>query len=269
MIAYRTAVLTSLWLAALAVPAAAQQPTAEQQSAIRANCRSDFMANCSGVQPGGREALQCLQSNAAKLSPGCRGAIAAISPPAAPAPAAPAQAAPTQAAPAPAPAATAPPPAAPAAAPAARATAPAAAPPPAAAAPSAAQRSAIQQACRSDFMRNCRGVQPGGAAALQCLQRNSAQLSPGCQSAVAAIAGGAAAPAAAAAPAPDPAAAVAPMPMLPPRVELMVVRSCRPDLQMFCGGVPPGGGRLINCLAQNQPQVSPSCQMALARARQF
>src|SRR5262245_2408216 len=130
MIAYRTAVLTSLWLAALAVPAVAQQPTAEQQSAIRANCRSDFMANCSGVQPGGREALQCLQSNAAKLSPGCRGAIAAISPPpAAPAPAAPVQAAPAPAAAPPpaAPAAAAPPPAPAATAPAARATAPAAA----------------------------------------------------------------------------------------------------------------------------------------------
>jgi hypothetical protein len=334
MIAYRTAVLTSLWLAALAVPTAAQQPTPEQQSAIRQNCRSDFMANCSGVQPGGREALQCLQSNAAKLSAACQGAIAAISPPAAPAPA---QAAPAPTVAPPAPAAAAPPaapaaaaPAAPTpaqrsaiqqscrsdfmancsgvqpggaaalqclqrnaaklspacqgavaavspggasaaapAAPAARAAPATAAAPPAAAAPTPAQRSAIQQACRSDFMRNCRGVQPGGAEALQCLQRNSAQLSPACQGAVAAIAGGGAASAAAAVAAPPPAAAVAPMPMLPPRVELMVVRSCRPDLQMFCGGVQPGGGRLINCLAQNQPQVSPSCQMALARARQF
>jgi hypothetical protein len=28
--------------------AAAQEPTPDQQSAIRSNCRSDFMANCSG-----------------------------------------------------------------------------------------------------------------------------------------------------------------------------------------------------------------------------
>jgi hypothetical protein len=57
--------------------------------------------------------------------------------------------------------------------------------------------------------------------------------------------------------------------MLPPRIELMVVRSCRPDLQMLCGGIPPGGGRLVACLAQNETQVSPTCKMALAEARRF
>src|SRR5215470_19510708 len=253
------AALASLWLIALAVPAAAQQPTAEQQSAIRQNCRSDFMSNCSGVQPGGREALQCLQRNASKLSAGCQGALAAIAPPAAPAaPPAPAAAAPPPAASAPA-AAAAPPPG-PAAAPARTQAAapPAAAAPRSAGAPTPQQRSAIQQACRSDFMANCRGVQPGGAEALQCLQRNSARLSPACQGAVAAISGGGA-PAAATDAAPPPAAA-APMPaVLPPRIEFMVVRSCRPDLQMLCAGVPPGGGRLISCLAQNEAQVSPTC----------
>ena len=33
--------------------AVAQEPTPDQQSAIRSNCRSDFMANCSGVPRGG------------------------------------------------------------------------------------------------------------------------------------------------------------------------------------------------------------------------
>jgi hypothetical protein len=36
------------------------------------------MANCSGVQPGGAEALQCLKSHAASLSSACQGAVAAI-----------------------------------------------------------------------------------------------------------------------------------------------------------------------------------------------
>ena len=39
----------------------AQQPTDAQKSAIRNNCRSDYMAHCSSVTPGGIEALQCLQ----------------------------------------------------------------------------------------------------------------------------------------------------------------------------------------------------------------
>src|SRR5690242_21605286 len=111
------AALTALLMLGAAISAHAQV-TAEQQSAIRSNCRSDFMSKCSGVTPGGKEALECLQKNVGGLSPGCRGAVSATMP--APAPPKPAQAAP------PAPAATAP------TAPAPTATAPAAAPKPAA-----------------------------------------------------------------------------------------------------------------------------------------
>jgi hypothetical protein len=218
----RTAPLfVGLWLALCAGPLAAQ-PTAEQQSAIRSNCRSDFMSNCSGVQPGGVEALQCLQRNVAKLSPGCRSAVNALNP------------RPPQAATAPAPAPVAAPPAAPAAAPSQPATAskppaaarpssasrqsapprraaPATNPAPTSAAappvmPTAEQQSAIRFTCRRDFVANCRGVQPGGPEALACLQRNATKLSQNCRTAVAAVGDGApvgsatSAPAAAAAP---------------------------------------------------------------------
>src|SRR3954468_24813999 len=71
----------NLWLS---VTPAAAQPSQEQQSAIRSNCRSDYMSNCSSVKPGGIEALQCLQRNVAKLSPGCQSAVNAVSPPPAP-----------------------------------------------------------------------------------------------------------------------------------------------------------------------------------------
>jgi len=53
--------------------------------------------------------------------------------------------------------------------------------------PTAAQQSAIRSACPSDFRSYCSGVSPGGAAALQCLQKNLAKLSGACQSAVAAV----------------------------------------------------------------------------------
>ena len=68
--------------------ARAQQPSQEQIAAIRASCRSDFMANCSGVTPGGKDALECLKRNLAKLSGSCQTAVSAITPapPAAPAP---------------------------------------------------------------------------------------------------------------------------------------------------------------------------------------
>src|SRR4051812_11238890 len=169
---------------------AAAQPTQQQQSAIRSNCRSDYMSNCSSVKPGGIEALQCLQRNVAKLSSGCQSAVNAVSPPpappqqatAAPAPAPAAQPARAMPAPTPAPPAAPPPaaaarPSAPASAPAPQqpvraATAPAVAAPSAPVRPTSQQQAAIRQSCQSDFMSRCRGVQPGGADALHCLQRN-------------------------------------------------------------------------------------------------
>jgi hypothetical protein len=62
--------------------------------------------------------------------------------------------------------------------------------------PSQAQIGAIRSACRADFQAQCAGVQPGGPAALACLKKNVAALSPACQKAVTAVGGGAAAPAA-------------------------------------------------------------------------
>ena len=95
--------LGALTLAALSVSAAAQV-TSAQQSAIRSNCRSDFMSKCSGVQPGGKDALMCLQRNVDSLSGGCQTAVRATIP------AEPKMAAPPAAPPPPAAAAAPPPP---------------------------------------------------------------------------------------------------------------------------------------------------------------
>ena len=51
--------------------AAAQQPTQAERGAIRDSCRSDFIAHCAGVEPGGKEAFECLIRNDAKLSAAC------------------------------------------------------------------------------------------------------------------------------------------------------------------------------------------------------
>jgi hypothetical protein len=235
-------------------------PSAEQQAAIRQSCTSDFMANCSGVTPGGAEALQCLQRNSAKLSPSCQGAVTALSPKPATAPAT----APAAVPPQPRTATPAPPPAA---APAAPAPARVATPTPAPAQPSAEQQAAIRNSCRSDFMSNCSGVTPGGAEALQCLQRNSAKLSPACKGAVGSIGGSA--PATAAAPttaAPPPPAAAAPVGNIPPRVGLMIARGCALERRTMCE-LPPGDGRIVSCLAANQDKLTPGCKAALAEAR--
>ena len=86
----------------LALPglAGAQNPSQAQISAIRQSCRSDFQRQCSGVTPGGRDALECLASHRAQLSSACRAAVDAAVPPRKPAPPPAASAAPAAPAPA-------------------------------------------------------------------------------------------------------------------------------------------------------------------------
>lgn len=150
-------------------PVQAQQPTPEQIAAIKQSCRSDFMANCEGVQPGGKEALECLKRNAARLSGGCKTAVSAISPPPASAPAA----HPTPAAGHPVPA-------------------------PSAAAPAVAplhvrpfimpqRRIVILAICHADVARLCSNVPPGRERILECLAAQAAGLSPECYRAVARV----------------------------------------------------------------------------------
>lgn len=64
-------------LAALAAfsAAAAEMPTDAQKEAIRSDCREDFIKNCSGVEPGGLPALECLEKNMASLSQACQAAV--------------------------------------------------------------------------------------------------------------------------------------------------------------------------------------------------
>ncbi|MGO7169486.1 hypothetical protein AB9F47_20735 [Rhizobium leguminosarum] len=229
--------------------ASAQAPTEEQRSAIRAECRSDFIAQCSGVTPGGIEALTCLQQHSATLSAGCRKAVSAISKPkstsAEPAPAAPATTGATSAAPA-------------TGGPAHQ--------------PTQAQRSAVKSACQRDFMAQCSGVTPGGTEALSCLQQHNAALSASCQQAVAALGGSVGGGSAGSTPAVGGAAATvattpAPRTMMPafsPREELMILReTCGSDFQALCRMVPLGGGRAMACLRDNLQRVSPACHRVL------
>ncbi|WP_076864113.1 cysteine rich repeat-containing protein [Bradyrhizobium mercantei] len=245
----------SAWLALAAfmstAPALSQAPSQAQRDAIKSQCRNDYIAHCSSVPPGGEASLQCLQKNMASLAPGCASAVKAVEAPAA---APKADTAPAAARTEAAPAATAKP-------------ATEAAAPKAAGTPSSAQISAIRSACRSDYPKVCAGVPTGGAPALECLEKNKAKLSPACGKAVAAAGGGGAAPAAGAAATAAPAAAPAVIMLRPlrPREELFVLRSaCGADVRSICGGVQPGGGRIVQCLATNAGSLSPACRDVLA-----
>jgi hypothetical protein len=227
---------------ATAAPAFAQAPSQAQRDAIKSQCRSDYMAHCSSVPPGGEASLQCLQKNMSSLSSSCQSAVRAVEAPAATAK----------------PADTAAP----------KATEPKAAAAAPAGQPTSAQISAVRSACRSDYPKVCAGVPTGGAPALQCLEKNKAKLSAGCEKAVSAASGGGAAgaaPAAAAAAAPAAPTVIVLRPMRP-REELLVLRSaCGADVRSICGGVQPGGGRIVQCLATNAAQLSPACKDVLSQ----
>jgi hypothetical protein len=263
-------------------PAFSQAPTDAQRAAIRAECRADYEAHCASIPPGGMASLQCLQKNMSSLSSGCQGAVRAVEAPAEPkadskAESAPATTPKPESAPAAAKEESAP------AKPATETAAPAAAPketakPAASTAakkPSSAQIAAIRSACRSDYQKVCAGVPTGGAPALQCLEKNKSKVSASCEKAVSAASGGAAAPAAGGAASATatgaPAAAAAPAPALVlrpmrPREELFVLRSaCGGDVRSLCGGVAPGGGRIMQCLATRAASLSPACKDVLAQ----
>jgi hypothetical protein len=133
--------------------------------------------------------------------------------------------------------------------------------------PTNAQRAAIRQACQADFLTRCPGVQPGGVQALQCLQGHAPEISAGCRSALAVIGGPASAsvmPAAAPAPAADP--PIGQIGPLPLRFRAEILNICRAEQAQFCNGIPPGGGRIIDCLVANQGSISPGCRRALVWA---
>lgn len=158
-----------------------------------------------------------------------------------------------------------------------------------AAGPTDAQKAAIRSACQSDYRSHCASVPPGGAQALQCLEKNLASLSADCQTAVNA--------ATSAAPVTDAASdsssdatgtdssgqsattqpetgqakpkTTAPSP--PPPLQLTLLQevrlirlSCGPDFRRYCGNVPLGGGNAAACLRANFARLAPICQEALA-----
>ena len=271
---FRSSLLAALLLVGISTTLAAQQPTEEQRAAVRTACRSDFIANCSSVEPGTKAALMCLVGNEAKLSPACRTAVNAITAKSA----APAHAPPPAAAEAPPPAA------------APDGPAPQAPPKAAAQEPKGDQLSAVRQACTlNDFIAHCSWIKPDSPEILLCLKANVAALSPPCQAAVGSAQAAPTQPAAEAQPAEGvPPAEAAPPPtrrrpgVVHPHVaappsgpppgeaqpspeQVKAVRTaCRSDFMARCHGVQPGGAEAVQCLQQNASQLSASCRGAVA-----
>ncbi len=272
----------ALMLAAAAGLASAK-PTDEQLAAIKASCRSDFMANCWGVPRGGAEAFQCLKDHLASLSAPCQQAVKAVISAATP----------------PASSGTA----ATAAKPAGE-TKPAAAAPDSAAAPASAGtgntattlsagEAASTEAAPSSATKTGGSTEQGapspgaaaqGSAAVSASQPNAAVKKPaaassaavqGAESGAAAKASGAASAAKAKSAVNGAAAPVTPastgsaappdVGFIPPRKKVMLARACRSDFNAHCPGVDLGEGRAVACLEANKATLTPDCREALAK----
>jgi hypothetical protein len=93
--------------------------------------------------------------------------------------------------------------------------------------------------CREDAARLCKDVQPGGGRIIQCLKQHENELSAACKERIA---------------------------QAKEKIQ-EVQQACQGDVDAYCKGVQPGGGRIIQCLKQHEGQLSPGCKEKIAQAK--
>jgi hypothetical protein len=98
-----------------------------------------------------------------------------------------------------------------------------------------------EDACLSDAKRLCPDVRPGSGRIYYCVTSNWNQLSDGCR---------------------------ALLDWSRQRAN-EVALDCQADAFSWCGGVPPGKGRLFACLAGHKDDISDPCRKALATVAWF
>jgi hypothetical protein len=104
-----------------------------------------------------------------------------------------------------------------------------------------AQPAYAEDPCAADVKQFCPDVKLGSARVTSCLRENLARVSATCRDKLDADA-------------------------LKARKFIEEFgRACRSDMEQYCAGVEPGGGRVFGCLAQHQLEVSSSCQGWLTR----
>lgn len=86
--------------------------------------------------------------------------------------------------------------------------------------------------CADEFERFCKDVKPGLGLMIDCLNQHREELSPACRDKV----GGALA-----------------------RLD-KAKQDCSGDITSFCGGVKPGGGRLLDCLKKQSDKLTTACR---------
>ncbi len=104
--------------------------------------------------------------------------------------------------------------------------------------PEASAQQRREGPCAADVKKFCGDVQPGQGAIAKCMKAHEAQLSPACQEGMKARA---------------------------EKAE-RVREDCKPDVEKFCKGIEPGGGRIRSCLSARQAELNPACAADFKRA---
>jgi hypothetical protein len=91
---------------------------------------------------------------------------------------------------------------------------------------------AEQKPCADELEKFCKDVRPGEGRILKCLQDHDSELSPICRDKVKEVM---------------------------KRVE-EAKQACAKDIEKFCAGVTPGGGRLMKCLKPHLNELTPECR---------
>lgn len=91
--------------------------------------------------------------------------------------------------------------------------------------------------CTDDVAKFCKGVRPGGGAIAKCLKENENDLTSACREHISKA-----------------------------KQKLQDFKeACRGDVSNFCKDVQPGGGRILQCLKQNEAKLSPACKAEMTR----
>ncbi len=97
---------------------------------------------------------------------------------------------------------------------------------------------AFAQPCAKDAEKFCANVKQGEGRIAQCLEEHQAQLSPVCKKHRAEM-----------------------------KEAIKEARlACKDDIPKVCGGIPPGEGRVVECLIANKSHLSPKCKMKVLEA---
>ena len=96
-----------------------------------------------------------------------------------------------------------------------------------------------QGPCAEDAKKLCANVQRGQGAIAKCMREHQSELSPACQSEIKTR-----------------------------EARARKVRDeCKGDVEKFCKGVAPGGGRIVSCLRARETELAPACAEDLKRRR--